>query len=327
MFSVNANKRGITLNLETFRWKRNIEELIKKADCVLESFRPNYINEIGLGYSELQKINLGLIMTSITHFGKTGPYSNFKTSDLVAMSIRADGTAATMIAYYYREVSGKGQHIDISIQLSVSINVTQAAPLKELHDYISRRAGVYRPGILTAELSRLVWPCKDGFVNFGFYKGSLGAKTNRAIVEWMDKEGLAEKSLKEMDWENFGLGKLTREELQGYEEKILRFFINHKKKELYEGATKRGIILYPVNTIGDLINDLQLKDRGFWIRVFHPELGEEVIYPGSFVRTSEKSPTINRRALLIGEHNIEIYEGELGFSRKEMLILKEAGVI
>ncbi len=352
-FSFNANKRGITLNLETSDGREIFKRLLKTADCVIESFQPGYLNKIGLGYPELQTINPGLIMTSITPFGQKGPYSKFKTSDLVAMSMGgfvyltgdpdrppvrisfpqaylhagADGAASTMIAYYYREVSGEGQHIDISIQLSVSINVTQAAPLKELHDYISRRAGAYRPGILTAELSRLVWQCRDGFVNFGFYGGSLGAKTNRALVEWMDEEGLADDSLKKMDWENFDLGKLTRDELQGYEDKIARFFLNHTKKELYDGAIKRGIILYPVNTIGDLVNDQQLKGRGFWVNVNHPELGEDLIYPGSFIRTSEKSLTINRRAPLIGEHNLEIYEGELGFSRKEILMLKEAGVI
>jgi crotonobetainyl-CoA:carnitine CoA-transferase CaiB-like acyl-CoA transferase len=130
-----------------------------------------------------------------------------------------------------------------------------------------------------------------------------------------------------MDWENFDLGSLTREELQGYEEKISRFFLRHTKEDLYQGAIKRGIILYPVNTIGDLINDPQLRGRDFWTKVNHPELGEDLIYPGSFIRTSEKSPSINRRAPLIGEHNLEIYEGELGISRAEIIILKEAGVI
>ena len=352
-FAFNANKRGITLNLETADGREIFQRLLKTADCVLESFPPGYLNERGLGYSELQRINPRLIMTSITPFGQSGPYRDFKSSDLVAMSMGgftyltgdperppvrisfpqaylhagADAATATMIAYYYREVSGEGQHIDVSIQLSVSINLTQAAPLKELHGFISRRAGVYRPGILTAELSRLVWPCEDGFVNFGFYGGSLGAKTNRALVQWMDEEGLADDFLKGVDWDNFDLGRLTREELQRYEERIAQFFLRHTKADLYGGAIKRGMILYPVNTIGDLVEDPQLKGRKFWVQVNHPELGEDLIYPGPFIWTQETPPSIRRRAPLIGEHNLEIYERELSFSRREILILKEAGVI
>jgi len=352
-FAFNANKRGITLNLETADGREIFKRLLKTADCLLESFPPGYLNERGLGYSELLRINPRLIMTSITPFGQTGPYREFKSSDLVAMSMGgftyltgdperppvrislpqaylhagADAAAATMIAYYYREVSGEGQHIDVSIQLSVSVNLTQAAPLKELYNSISKRGGVYRPGIFSGERTHLVWPCKDGFVNFGIYGGALGAKRNLALVEWMDEEGLADDFLKATDWNNFDLNQLSQSELQGFEERIGKFFLTHTKTELYDGAIKKGIILYPVNTIGDLLKDPQLRNRVFWIEVEHPELDEHLTYPGSFIWSSEISPSIRRRAPLIGEHNLEIYEGELGLSRKEIMIIKEAGVI
>jgi crotonobetainyl-CoA:carnitine CoA-transferase CaiB-like acyl-CoA transferase len=352
-FAFSANKRGITLNLETTDGREIFKRLLEKADCILESFPPGYLNGRGLGYSELRKVNPRLIMTSITPFGQNGPYRDFKSSDLVGMAMGgfvyltgdperppvrisfpqaylhagADAAAATMIAYYYRELNGEGQHIDVSIQLSVSVNLTQAVPLKELYNSISKRGGVYRPGIFSGDRTHLVWPCKDGFVNFGIYGGTLGAKRNLALVEWMDEEGLADDFLKETDWNNLDLSQISKSEIQGFEERIGKFFLTHTKTELYDGAIKRGIILYPVNTIGDLLKDPQLQHRGFWKEVEHPELRENLTYPGSFVWSSEISPSIRCRAPLIGEHNLEIYEGELGLSRKEILILKEAGVI
>jgi formyl-CoA transferase len=143
----------------------------------------------------------------------------------------------------------------------------------------------------------------------------------------MGEEGLADDFLKAADWNNLDLSQLSQSELQGFEERIGKFFLTHTKTELYDGAIKRGIILYPVNTIGDLLKDPQLQQRGFWKKVEHPELRENLTCPGSFIWSSEISPSIRRRAPLIGEHNLEIYEGELGLSRKEILILKEAGVI
>lgn len=73
-FAYNANKRGITLNLDTHQGKDIFRRLVKRADFVLESFPPGYMGGLGLGYSSLKKINSRLIFTSITPFGQDGPY-------------------------------------------------------------------------------------------------------------------------------------------------------------------------------------------------------------------------------------------------------------
>ena len=103
--------------------------------------------------------------------------------------------------------------------------------------------------------------------------------------------------------------------------------MNHTKSELYEAAIKKDIILYPLATAGDIVESQQLKARGYWTEVEHPELNTAITYPGAFAKMSKTSCGISRRAPLIGEHNQEIYEGELGFSKEEMLSLKQAGVI
>jgi crotonobetainyl-CoA:carnitine CoA-transferase CaiB-like acyl-CoA transferase len=101
----------------------------------------------------------------------------------------------------------------------------------------------------------------------------------------------------------------------------------HTKAELLEGAVKRRVMLYPVATTKDILENVQLAARSFWVEVEHPELGAAITYPGAFTNASETPPRISRRAPLIGEHNEEVYEKELGISREELLRLKQAEVI
>ncbi len=103
--------------------------------------------------------------------------------------------------------------------------------------------------------------------------------------------------------------------------------MKYTKAELWEGSKKRGIQLYPLLTPSDMLKFEQLSIREYWEWVEHPELNTKIIYPGAFVKLTEKPIKIRRRAPLIGEHNEDIYINELGFSRKDLLILKQAHVI
>ena len=86
-FFTNLNKRGITLNLNRRDGRELFIRLVSTADFVIESYEPGYMKGLGLGYQELEKINPGIIMTSITSFGQTGPYAHYKTTDLVGVSM------------------------------------------------------------------------------------------------------------------------------------------------------------------------------------------------------------------------------------------------
>jgi len=137
----NASKKGITLNLETCDGRAIFKKLVEKTDVVIESNRPGYMKELGLDYSLLNQINPGLIMASITDFGQDGPYSNWKSSDLVDMAMSSamitsgfpEGKPTTMpgspgddscslytatsivASLFFRGTSGTGQYIDASI--------------------------------------------------------------------------------------------------------------------------------------------------------------------------------------------------------------------
>src|SRR3989338_8654583 len=86
-FAFNTSKRGITLDIESAAGQATFKKLVETADFVIESFPPGYLDKLGLGYSALEKVNPGVIMVSITPFGQTGPYKDYKAPDIVAWAM------------------------------------------------------------------------------------------------------------------------------------------------------------------------------------------------------------------------------------------------
>jgi len=104
------------------------------------------------------------------------------------------------------------------------------------------------------------------------------------------------------------------------------FFKEHTKAELCKEALARGIVLIPANTPKDLLEDPQLKARNYWEEIKHPELGTAIRYPGALYKSSEMTWKFDR-APMIGEHNQDILEKELDFSKQTLSLLKQNGVI
>ena len=352
-FVFELNKRGITLDIEKKDGQQLFFQMISTADFVIESFPVGYLEKLGLGYAALSKINPRLIMTSISPFGQKGPYSGFKASDIVVMAMggfmyitgnpeesplrvsipqafllaSAHAAAATMVAHYYRQTSGTGQYIDVSAQQCVLAELSNAIPLWVLNHTIMKRAGSYMAGRWGDIKQRLLWPCKDGFVIFYVIGGKAGARTNRSLFKWMNEEQAAPEYFRDFAWEELDMAQQTQEMQLLIEEPIGKFFLNHTKEELFVEGQKRDVIIGVVSSPGDLLNDPQLAARHFWLDIEHKELGDTLKYPGPFIKASATPVTIRRRAPLLGEHNLEIFEGELGLSRETICALKEAGAI
>lgn len=352
-FAYNAGKRGITLDIETAQGEDILKKLAAKADFIIESFSPGYLDSLGLGYEALQQVNPRLIMTSITPFGQSGPYKDYKATDLVGMAMgglmyltgdsdrppvrisfpqaylhaAADAACGTLLAHYHRELTGQGQHVDVSMQQSVVWTMMNARPFWELTGTSLKRVGPFRAGLSSGSIQRQTWSCRDGAVTFIVMGGAGGAGTNRALVEWMDEEGMADEELRGIDWDAFDMAAASREFHQRIEEKIGRFFAAHTKEELFVEAVKRRIMLYPVSTPADIALSPQLIAREYWVEVEHAELGACISYPGAFLKSSEAPCSLRRRAPLIGEHNQEVYQQELGLSNEQLAALREASVI
>ncbi len=351
-FAYNSNKRGVTLNLKESDGRELFRKLIESADIVVESFKPGYMDGLGIGYSDMKKMKEAIIWASITPFGLEGPYRDYKDSDLVVMGMTgtmyqtgerdeaplhismpqaslhagADAAVGCLMAYYHRKKTGKGQLVDVSLQQSAGWFQANAIPMYELNGGILKRAGAFRTGMSKDVGQRQVWPCKDSYVFFNVIGGKQGAKLLRSLTEWMDTEGMATEYLLGKDWDNFDMFSVSREEMTEIQEAIGAFFKIHTSKELMAGAVPRQISIGPLSSMKDLINDEGLNGRGFWKDIEHPELGVTLPYPRQFVQSSEEDFSTRFRAPLIGEHNKEIYSG-LGLSDNEMIILKQAGII
>jgi benzylsuccinate CoA-transferase BbsE subunit len=350
-WAFNANKRGVTLDIETPDGREILKKLVQKADFVIESFPPGSMEKLGLGYSELSRVNEKIVLTSITAFGDTGPYKDFKAYDIVAMAMggllnlcgdpdRApvapnfftsyllagvEAALGTLMALRWRWLTGKGTRVVVSLQDEVLTASWDTAPYWAASKTIARRSSPF--SVRSNVHHRITWPCKDGYVTFFYFGGQTGAEGNRALVQWMDSEGIDCEFAKEQTWDSFDWDKLTQDQVERLEKPLYPFFLSHTTAELYEGAVRKNIILYPLATAKDIVNNQQLKAREFWIEVNHPELQANFTYRGAFVKESGTRGGNFRRAPLIGEHNQEIYEKELGLSRDDLLILKQAGVI
>lgn len=352
-FAYNHNKRGITLDIEKKTGADIFKKLIKTADIIIETFPPGFLESLGLDYEALAKINPGLIMVSITPFGQTGPYKNYKGADLVLtamsgfLSLVGDpdkspvrvtlpqsymwtgmhAAAGTMMAYYHREVSGEGQHVDVSAQASLLWACSIAPSFYDYNGEIPKRAGAFITGrSITGAKMRAVSPCKDGYVNYIIYGGPAGIRTNLRMTEWMSSKGMASKYLKEKDWKKFNIATVTQEEIDEIESENNAFLATTTKAEFFEKVLEKDMLGYPVATSEDTMKDEQLKSRNLWKSVHHEDLWEEIVYPSFFAKFSDIACDLWLRAPKIGEHNREIF-GELGYTNLNLLDLKRAKVV
>jgi crotonobetainyl-CoA:carnitine CoA-transferase CaiB-like acyl-CoA transferase len=361
-WAFNVNKRGITLDIKTTDGQEIFKRLVKGADFVIESFDPGYMERLGLGFPVLSQINPGVIMTSITGFGQTGPYKDLKASELTLWSLSGEGYvtgdpdraplmpsfsiaysfAATsaavgaMVALCHRAVTGEGQHVDAPAYLGLAwASGAEVQGLWGVDNTIVKRSGGawLRPqtGTSSADVKYinlpLIYQCKDGnlrfmpFVEVGMLPSTMG------LTKWVIEEDLASETLKNVNWRTWNWQTVSQETVDEITQSFSRFFLKHTKAELWEGAQKRGIQLYPLLTPSDMLEFEQLNIRNYWEKVEHPELNAFITYPGAFVKLTEAPCKIRRRAPLIGEHNEEIYVKELGFSKEELLAMKQAKII
>lgn len=362
-YHFNANKRGITLDIEKAAAQKVFKKLVKTADILVESFPVGYMATLGLDYASLKKVNPKLIYCSISGFGQEGPYSKYKSPDIVGVAMgglmymggfpkeppfypgafqgyhmaSTDATIGILIALYHCDLTGEGQHVDMSMEESVSEAIEFGMVLWDVQKRIRGRTGrkVFRDW-------NEVFPCKDGYVMCSPFGGAGWQK----ILEWADSEGMAAdlkeplhlNALKVMAWGQMDTAALPpdidREMLtknpqlvEHIEDVWQKFLMTHTREELFSGCQDREVRLMPIYNAKDVVDDPQLVERKFFVDVKHPELGTTIKYPGGPYRPMGTPWKISRRAPLIGEHNAEIYEKELGISRKELDALKTEGGI
>ncbi len=334
-----SNKRSITLNLETPDGQDLFKSLVKTADVLVETTPPGYLDALGLDYPHLQSIRPQLIMTSITGFGRDGPHRNYKTSDIVGLSMGGltylcgepdgppvppggeqgfhlaalNGTMSTLMALWHREMTGVGQHIDVSMQAAVANTLETTHQTYDFNREIRTRFGHRR------EAAAYILPCQDGYIAV--------ISTSRMgwprLVEWMQDEGCGEA----VSDPRFADDYYRAEHEELVHETLQAFFAPKLKQDIYHEAQRRRLPLAPVNTAQDLVDSPQLQQRGFFVDVEHPELNTTVSYPGPPYNLSETPWQLRLLPPSLGEHNQAIYIDELGLSPDDLPALRAVGII
>lgn len=337
-WETNLGKHGITLNLEAKQGQEVFKRLVRIADVLVESFQPGYLEALGLGYSKLGEINPRLIMASITDFGQSGPYRDYKSCDLVAGALggsiyvcgepetpplkpfgnQAYYTASLfaavgiLLALWNRHTTNKGQHIDISLQECVAATLDHV-----LVRYFYEGVVAKRRGNLYWNNAFRIFPCRDGYILLSLFQQW------ETLVELLDAEGMAE-DLTDKKWLN---PDLRLGELDHIIKVLEQWTSSHTVAELVELGQSMRFPWAEVTSIPGLVDSPQLNERDFFVEVEHPESGKKYKFPGAPCKLSRSPWRVGSRVPKVGEHNIEIYHGELGLSEKEMENLGREGVI
>jgi crotonobetainyl-CoA:carnitine CoA-transferase CaiB-like acyl-CoA transferase len=344
--ALNTSKRGITLDWEHEEGGRLLRELAEKADVLLETFAPGTMAKLGVGYDALRQTNPRLVWCALTPFGQTGPYAQWRAHDLVVAAMggnvavtgfpdrppvrctmpttyyHAGPEAATGIAMalWAREDTGRGQLVDVSMHETQLSTLVTSAGQYPLHGRRGQRGGA-RIG-----RTREIWRAKDGWVSFGLRGGQARIPNLVATVEYMAEHDMAPEWLRKYDWPSYNHNTLSDEEIARLEDAFGAFFATRTRRELYEQALERRIMLAPCNDAKEIAEQPQLRFRELFTTIEYPELGATIEHPAAFAKSSREDLGIRCRAPRIGEHNAEIY-GEIGRDAAALEDLAARGVI
>jgi crotonobetainyl-CoA:carnitine CoA-transferase CaiB-like acyl-CoA transferase len=349
----NTSKRGITLNLATSDGRGLFKRLAAGADIILETFQPGHLASLELDYESLNEENSGLILCALTPFGQTGPWRDYRSSDLLHMAAggemascgydEADAPNAPpiapgggnawhmgchfayisiMAALVHRTVTGEGQYIDASIHEACALT-TESAVANYIYrnEVLRRQTGRHHA---VGPTNRTQFLAKDGTYVTALISGGLTPRNVRNLAELMDSFGMAGDLEDPRYQDPTFIATNTSHIIDGL---LASFIASVPAEQVYHAAQERGFTWGAVRAPEALLDDLHLHDRGFWKQVEHPELGRSFVYPGEAAIYTGSPWRISRRAPLIGEHNVEILCGELGLSRGELSVLAENQVI
>ena len=336
-FYLNTNKESFTLNLTSETGAKVFKELVKEVDVLVESFVPGTMSELGLSYEILRETNPRLIMTSITYFGQTGSYRNYKATNLILYGLggamytmrpsnkptdrpvvegglQAEYVTgvlsfiATVAAVLNRAVTNRGTWIDMSAMECVASTLMGHTAEYPYMGLVRRT----NPFAIHGYPIGYSVPCKDGWISL---TPGIGGAPNIAFL--IGRPELQDDPL-------FARSSARMAEPEKFDALLLPWLKERNKWEITKEAQELRLAFTPVLSPGELFEDEQLKAREFFAKANHPAMGE-VSYPGAPARLSE-TPWQAGRAPRLGEHNEEIYQ-RFGYTKEELVKLREQGVI
>ncbi|MCY4556767.1 MAG: CoA transferase [Chloroflexi bacterium] len=345
---LNTNKRGIAVDLKQTEAAAVVERIASWADVVVESYRPGVADRLGIGYERLSSINPTVVYTSISNFGQTGPYRDYRGSEIVfygmggemhstgladreplklggnvglyqAGAVAAVATMGAVLAGSFwtddETDVATGQHVDVSIletQLG-SVDRRQSALLA--YQYTGELS--HRPASGgSGGYPNAVYPCSDGYLQINGSRMYFP----RAVAMLGNPPELTEERWKDPSSQGDGA---MQEEFEG--EHFLPWILEKTRAEAWRSAQQNRVLSGPINTMADLDVDPSFNSRGVFAEGDHPVAGH-MRYPGRPFIMNGSPWRLRRTAPLLGQHTAEVLT-ELGYSHAEIGRLGDAGVI
>ena len=334
---LNTAKQSLTLDLKSDEGRRIVLELAARADILVENFAPGVLDNLGISYMELQKANPSLVVTSISNFGQTGPYRDWKASELnlyalgglmnitgepeqeplkegmplAQLGAGQNAFAATMAALMYAEETGEGQQIDVSIA-EYATNILENALMQFSY------SGQEYSRVGNRGYGRAAWgiyPCLDGHV------GIIAGPDHRwpEVARIMDRHELSDERFLSR------AGRLEfADEVDAY---MLPFLIDNNKLDIFKAGQESGLGFSFVATMQNILEMEQLLDRDYFVQLDHPIAGT-LTYPGAPIMPEEDvGAWVFERSPLLGEHTTNVLNSWLGYSDNKVSELIQMGVV
>jgi len=336
---LNSNKKGITLDPYRGEGKRIFEKLVAAADILIEDRPPGEMEAAGLGYEDLKKIHPGLIHLSITPYGESGPFKDYKAYQLNTVHASGQGyllpivaldmerppvkvgghssgfdvglvaVVAVTAAYYHKLLTGEGQHIELSKQEAL-----MSMQRVESVTYANDGVVITRGGDKARKMPGGILPCKDGYVVAVTPEEHQWRALVRLIgdPDWAKEPWCADIRARS---ENADL----------INQKIMEWTMQHTREEIFHRGQALSCPITPVNTAEDIARSEQFKARNFFVEMDHPAVGK-ISFPTASFRFSKTPWQLRRPAPLLGQDNEELL-GALGYDEKALRELKIQGII
>ena len=333
---LNTSKRSLTLNLKSETGRAILLELLSDADALVENFAPRTLPSLGLDYDTLRAHNPRLVVASVSNFGQTGPWRDYRASEIVEYALGGlmyifgaydreplkhalhqaqfkAGTnlaSAALLALYHQRLTGRGQRVDVSIQESI------AAALRDVtNNYTYTGAVRRRQPNHTGDLTRLR-AVSDGYV---LPNPGLGASVNwQVMVDFLDAP--------ELDDSRFDSPSARLENAAALGDILDRIFAGKRKREIFYAAHEKRFIYGVIDTPAETLDNPQIQARGYYVPLEHPGLGAEITFPGAPFLMSDSPWAARAPAPEAGQHNAEILAA-LGYDRQDLAYLRASEVI
>lgn len=336
--NLNRGKEGVTLNLKAPEGKELFKQLVRKADVLIENYRPGVMDRLSLGYSVLKEINPRLIYGAITGFGSNGPYSQRPGYDIISqamggmMSVTGqEGDPPTrsgnaigdvlggmnlaigvLTALHARELTGRGQYVDVALVDSVVASLEQAWQRYFVSGKLPTRHGNYYDAIAPYDS----YMAKDGYLVIGC--------GNQRLFEVFCNQLLNRPEL--ITDERFLDVPLRVKNNKAFKVYVEEWLKDIPVAEAVDRILAAGIPAGPIMDLEQISHDPHIAGaRKMFTEIDHPTAGRMKLN-SSPIKLSETAAEIRAASPTLGQHNYEIFHDRLGLSDEDFRAYQEKGV-